>query len=1445
MALVFCIILFPAVSNAASVTDSDWSQGILDRTFNDNGLLKIDYNFGTGRDGVFSGNFESQAPAWRVTGPSSIQTGTSSVTLSSSPSGLSVGDEVLLINLQGTQSDYSNVGNYEFLEVSGISGSTVTFKAGTIKSYGDSSTQAIFLQRVPHYTTATVSQMTASPFSISLSKTGIIAFRASTLTLNGNITASSLGYGGGAAGVQGESLGGTGSASQSANIGGGGAGVCCACTGKYCAGGEGGGGGHATPGNGGPGTWGIGGYGGNAYSSGEKLYLGSGGGGGGCGNLGGSAGPGGKGGGAIIIYARSASGSGYIKAGGENGYPPSGYGCASGGGGSGGTAIMKVFGQNPAFPTTQIDAAGGSSGYAGGSGYISSGINSERFLDGIFKSKVFDGGFQEGANWTNMTVTLSGQMPASNQIKVYYHACATSDCSGQSTWTECGTFTSGNVLRCDTKPNTNMGRYFQYRLDLNRSSTDSSATPSVTSVKIEYKSGDDIPPVVTVAGAPAGWVNTDRTATVTCSDSSPGSGCDDQSYRLRTYPSSPPSSCPKDYTQYAEQPPLAITSQTWVCGAARDRTGNPGYTATPVNFPIDKAAPATQITPNGISLTSQDVSFSLTCSDTGGSSCQTTYSKIIDDGQACGTTGFSSGTSGILTCAAGSVCRKRVCFYSTDNAGNSEAIKMSSAFLIDKQPPVTTDDSDDNWHGNDVTITLACQDSLAGCAATNYCIYDEGGVPCNPATSGNTVTVSCSGTCRKIIRYYSKDTVNNQESPHNSKTIKIDTTIPSCTIAPLGEYTKSASFRISWSATSPPGSSPISNVTIEKNETGLWEILSVSQQTSGYTDFTAQNGRTYYFRCFATNAGGAGGYSVAVRTMVDTQPPSQVSIQAQPPVTNRTTFSLGWSGSDSESGVANYTVNYKIDSGQYSVWNVFDSQINSAIFGQDPPVVVVENNRRYTFKLTVTDRAGNSMESSEASVLVDTAKPACTIQDMPAYQPSSDFTVGWSGTDAESGVKEYIVEQRTASSWVQFHRGPETSKDMVNAEDGIYRFRCRAIDNANNMGDLSAEKSTTVDMNPPEAQMNFSSSVYVNDSLSINARITDAIRVSNVTLYYENAVVPGTATQNPNYSVWDVSWTLSGLVTTGMKTFTISVQDVSGNSRNYSGQFLVAWCIPGDIQTGCICGTGTKTCRNDGTWGECTGATKQPTPETCNGEDDDCNGITDDVNGGSSVISTGCQCYGSSLLSAQSETCNGIDDDCDGQIDENGNCCNNGDTQPCGTDVGICRNKKKTCAGGTWGPCTWEQGPNPSGEICGNGLDDNCNGETDENCVSCTDRDGDGYGDPASNQCTYSGQDCDDSNPNVNPGSPEVCDGIDNNCNQETDEGMGDCGACSNGIQDASEEGVDCGGECPACFVWGWLWLTAGGIIVLLILAFVWLHFRRQGRELTWEELKKKWTPSE
>ena len=86
-------------------------------------------------------------------------------------------------------------------------------------------------------------------------------------------------------------------------------------------------------------------------------------------------------------------------------------------------------------------------------------------------------------------------------------------------------------------------------------------------------------------------------------------------------------------------------------------------------------------------------------------------------------------------------------------------------------------------------------------------------------------------------------------------------------------------------------------------------------------------------------------------------------------------------------------------------------------------------------------------------------------------------------------------------------------------------------------------------------------------------------------------------------------------------------------------------------------------------------------------------------------------------------------------------------------------------------------------ELCGDGVDNDCDGTVDEPDASGAptwyrDDDGDGYGDPGDTQtgCTQPvgyvslGGDCADSDPSRHPGVPEVCDGVDQDCDGSTDE---------------------------------------------------------------------------
>ncbi|MCB9665237.1 MAG: putative metal-binding motif-containing protein, partial [Alphaproteobacteria bacterium] len=84
-------------------------------------------------------------------------------------------------------------------------------------------------------------------------------------------------------------------------------------------------------------------------------------------------------------------------------------------------------------------------------------------------------------------------------------------------------------------------------------------------------------------------------------------------------------------------------------------------------------------------------------------------------------------------------------------------------------------------------------------------------------------------------------------------------------------------------------------------------------------------------------------------------------------------------------------------------------------------------------------------------------------------------------------------------------------------------------------------------------------------------------------------------------------------------------------------------------------------------------------------------------------------------------------------------------------------------------------------EVC-NGKDDDCDGHVDEDVAitAWQDRDGDGWGDPgrARRVCTLppdgvtNDLDCDDLDPRKAPELPEACDGRDNDCDGEVDEGV-------------------------------------------------------------------------
>ncbi|MBW2525133.1 MAG: hypothetical protein JRI23_13200 [Deltaproteobacteria bacterium] len=154
-----------------------------------------------------------------------------------------------------------------------------------------------------------------------------------------------------------------------------------------------------------------------------------------------------------------------------------------------------------------------------------------------------------------------------------------------------------------------------------------------------------------------------------------------------------------------------------------------------------------------------------------------------------------------------------------------------------------------------------------------------------------------------------------------------------------------------------------------------------------------------------------------------------------------------------------------------------------------------------------------------------------------------------------------------------------------------------------------------------------------------------------------------------------------------------------------------------------VCAAGTQTCTN-WQWGTCQNAIT-PSVEVCDGKDNNCDGNVDEGNpdGGNACVTSqpGVCAQGIYVCTAgnlecapaqppSSEVCDGLDNNCDGTVDEG----NPGGGSSCPTGQnGICATGTMACQGGSL-ECVPDS--QPTSEVCGDGLDNDCDGSTDEDC---------------------------------------------------------------------------------------------------------------------------------
>jgi hypothetical protein len=410
--------------------------------------------------------------------------------------------------------------------------------------------------------------------------------------------------------------------------------------------------------------------------------------------------------------------------------------------------------------------------------------------------------------------------------------------------------------------------------------------------------------------------------------------------------------------------------------------------------------------------------------------------------------------------------------------------------------------------------------------------------------------------------------------------------------------------------------------------------------------------------------------------------------------------------------------------------------------------VYFTNTTNITVHLAANDSIGvtgyriSEGTSIEVSPIVDVPSTPHFLADLP-----------WTLTPGD-GIKMINVRYRDATDWAHITYAVGTILDTV---------------------------APNVTVNQAQAQADPTNGTVINFTAVFSERVNDL--VANEVILGGTAGANHVALFRPNGSIYIIS--VSGMTQPGTVIVSIpagAAQDNAGNvnTASTSTDNQVTYYI------GCADNDKDGYSTDGGSCGfiDCNDNNADIHPgaddSACNGVDNNCNGLVDEGYtpqatpcGVGSCASTGqLICINGQVQDTCTagiptpELCDGLDNDCNGQADEG--------FSMTGLDGNIFTSVGQDCGSGKCQGGITQCSPDKTGLVCGteniasietcNGIDDNCNGQLDEELGQTTC----GLG-----VCTHTIENCVNGQAQVcdpmQGASEEVCDGLDNDCNGMTD----------------------------------------------------------------------------